>query len=114
MEFLSTVLGSLGVLLAQAPVYIVWLVGIAIAAVRYKRHPRVSLLAIIGLGGSLLLSIANALLTVILPQQFAINEVASAFAILGVCSGLIYMVLWGLILAAIFGWRSANDAPTNE
>jgi len=35
--------------LLQAPIYLIWLAAIVLAAVTWRRHPRVSLLAIAGL-----------------------------------------------------------------
>ena len=35
-------------LLFRAPLFILWLVGIVIALIRFKRHPRVSISAILG------------------------------------------------------------------
>jgi hypothetical protein len=105
MEFTSILLGSLGRLLADGPVYVTWLVGIGIAIARWKKHPRVSLLTVLALSLSLVISIFNGMLVIALPMQLRASEISAALAVLGVCSSLIYMVLWGMILAAIFGWR---------
>ncbi len=64
MEYVGSTLGSL---LVQLPLYITWLVGIVLAIVWWKRHPRVSLLTVIGLAAMLLLTILFSIANLWLP-----------------------------------------------
>ncbi len=51
METLRSLVGA-------APVFLVWLIGILFALTRWRRHPKVSLIALIALGGYLLSTLA--------------------------------------------------------
>ena len=93
-----TAIGLFVALLTQLPVYLVWLVGIILALVGWKKHPSVSLVALIALVLLFCLAFATQLFTV--RHGVGWGQVGVAFI-----EALIRAGAWGLVLAAIFGWR---------
>ena len=97
----------------QIPLYLIYLVGIIVALVYLKRHPRVSFLTIISIGISLLAGIIVTVVQVLLPS-YLIRQGSSAQSLgyyffgLGIISNLIHVVTFGLLLIAIFTGRSAR------
>jgi hypothetical protein len=114
---MNTIIPSLSVLLIQLPVLLVWLVGLVLAIVYWKRHPRVSLLALIGLAGLFIANVLGSLVSLWLPliveqtglpggmQQYALIN-----AIRTIAGSLISAVFWVLVIAAIFGGRRKPEA----
>lgn len=105
MEFIANFFAPLVSLISQAPVCITWLVGIGLAIARWKSHPKTSALALTSLSAFLILSIFTSILYTTLPSQLGASGIVAVFQVVGVCNSLIHAVLWGLLLAAIFGWR---------
>jgi hypothetical protein len=91
-------IGLIAAILTQAPVYLVWLVGAILALAGLKKHPSVSLVALIGFVILILLALFTQLITVHHGVNW--NQVGVAFL-----EALIRAGAWGLLLAAIFGWR---------
>ncbi|MGD0750499.1 MAG: hypothetical protein ABSA23_03715 [Anaerolineales bacterium] len=91
-------LGLLAAILTQLPVYLVWLVGVILALVGWKKHPSVSLVALIGF----VILVLLALFTQITTVRHGVNWSQAGIAFL---EALIRAGAWGLVLAAIFGWR---------
>ena len=92
-------------LLDQIPVFVVWLAGIVLALVRWKRHPKVSLLTII----AFVIFFAEMLFVFYLDvwklQTLSANlEFVST--VINIIESLMTAAAWGLLLVAIFGWRS--------
>jgi hypothetical protein len=84
--------------LTQLPVYLVWLVGVILALVSWKKHPSVSLVTLIGFVILYLLTFVSLLIT-------ASHGMISGQLGIIFFEALIRACAWGLILAAIFGWR---------
>lgn len=93
--------------LTQLPLYLAWLVGILLALLTWRKHPRISALALIGFAILFLASLAGAYVDSLLPLAlhqrgltadsigralFQVNLVRSAFSAGG----------WALIIASIF------------
>ena len=91
-------LGLIAAILTQAPIYLVWLVGVILALANWKKHPSVSLAALIGFVILVLLALFTQLTTV----RHGVNWSQAGIAFL---EALIRAGAWGLVLAAIFGWR---------
>jgi ABC-type nickel/cobalt efflux system permease component RcnA len=91
-------LGLIAAILTQLPVYLVWLVGVILALANWKKHPSVSLVALIGFVILFLLALFTQLTTV----RHGVNWSHAGIAFL---EALIRAGAWGLVLAAIFGWR---------
>ncbi len=100
-------------LLVSSPVYIVWIVGIVIAAARWTRHPRVSLLAICGL---VVLLIQDSLWTLINPWLqmtvlrggIRMTQLSLVLGVIGFVGSLIRALGWGLVLGALFSTRNTQ------
>ena len=108
-QMLSVLLASI---LAIIPYAFIWLVGILIAIVTWRRHPRLSLLVTI----TLLLFIVHQIISTALAMAFPLiqAQIHIALATLSLYYGLFNLIivipLWALIFWAIFGWRTS--APT--
>jgi len=94
-------------LLYSAPYFIVWLVGIILAVVRWQRHPRLSTLVFLTF---LLFMVVQVIITVIemMLPRFAFDNHMSFTTITLIEEALdliLFIPLWGLLLWAIFGWR---------
>ena len=84
--------------LTQTPVYLVWLVGVILAIVNWKKHPSVSLVALI----AFVLLFVLALVSLLSAVRTGVNGMRPGLALL---EALIRAGAWGLVLAAVFGWR---------
>ncbi len=97
----------------QLPVLIVWLVGIVFALVRWPRHPRVSLMAMVAILLALVASVGGQWLNVWVPlllQAWRMNVVTiqGVQAVLAGLMGLVLAASWAVLLLAMFGWRDAR------
>jgi hypothetical protein len=111
---MDVLVSALAVLAGKLPVILVWLVGFILALVFWRRHPKVSLLTLIAIGGFLLGSLINSFLAVQLPlmlQQrgWTTSQIGVALSLNAIISSLLSAVFWGLLFAAIFGWRGRRD-----
>ncbi len=105
MNLIPLIINSL---LMQVPVFLVWLVGLVLALVRWKRHPKVSLLT----------CIAFVMFFAEIPFFFYLNfyldwkmlvpisSLELVSTVINIIESLISAAAWGLLLAAVFGWRS--------
>ena len=82
----------------QLPVYVAWLVGVILAIVRWKKHPSVSLMALIAFVILFLLGTVS----LFIAARNGVNLGRPGIAFL---EALIRAGAWGLVLAAVFGWR---------
>jgi hypothetical protein len=100
---------------------LVWLAGIVIALITWKKHPRVSLLAVVALAILLILNLVGSALNMLLPlylQQSGVgfSQIGIINIARGIVQALVVALAWSLILAAMFGWRKAEAprTPTGE
>jgi hypothetical protein len=104
-------------LLVSSPVYVVLIVGIVIAAARWSRHPRVSLLAVSGMAILLLFDVVWMLLNpwlqiVLIRQGVMTARLGFIFGLVSFAASLVRALGWGLVLAALFTGRSfREDVP---
>ncbi len=115
---MSTIGPALSNILIQVPVYLVWIAGLIIAVVTWRRHSRASLLAAIGIGMFFIQALLGNILSPWLQQTLARQGVSVRTMRLvllgrGLLTSLVMMVAWGLLLAAIFLPRTSDpDAST--
>ncbi len=99
---------------AQAPLYIVWLIGIVLALVRWRHHPRASLLMVIALALAVADQIGGILVNLFLPslvgQLLPIGSMGMFLTAVSGLRSLLSAVVFGLLLAAVFVER----APVGE
>src|SRR5579862_3043713 len=86
-------------LLLESPLYIVYLVGFIFALVRWRRHPRASLLTLIGVLIAGFTSLFFAVVYGVLPEMDIDFEYFSVF---GMARNLIDAVALAFIVAAVF------------
>jgi hypothetical protein len=107
----------LAVYIVDVPVVLVWLIGILLAIVFWKRHPRVSLLALIAFIGLLVLKLAGTYLNGWLPMNldqsgWTVTQMGIRQGIFALISAVLSAGFWSLLLAAIFGGR--KNLPINK
>jgi len=90
----------LSALIIQSPVLLVMVVGAVVAITRWRRHPTVSALAL-----SAMLIAALALLTGPIISGVLCTVMGWRVLICELVTATPYAVVWGLLLAAVFGWR---------
>ena len=99
----------LGVCALQIPIFLVWLVGIGLAVMRWKKHPRVSRLVMIALAVHLLVTMGYLALNLtaanILFRSNNADLISGATQALTFCHSLVSAAVWGVMLFAIFGSR---------
>ena len=105
--YLSATLMTLGL---HIPLYIAWLVGLILAIVKWKKMPNVSLLTVIAIVILFLSSVASTIFSMVYPTTAYQNAVSTTqisivTGVVAIINVLITTACWGLILAAIFGWR---------
>lgn len=105
---------ALGQYLLLLPLVIIWIVGIVIAITSWRKHPQISLYAVIGLGLLLLRGLfvtgANVWLPISMYERgMAVGRIGVITTMVGVLSALVASVGWVLILLAIFRYRT--DRP---
>ena len=97
--------------LLQLPLYVVWLVGIILSMTRWQRHPKVSLTALTAFSVLFIESLIGTLLSYNLPRLLSEGgrldgeHVALVIHVVWFGRTIFHAGLWGLVLAALFGWR---------
>jgi hypothetical protein len=119
MHMEEVVFPAITSLIVLVPNMLVLLIGIAVAALRWQRHPRVSLLAIIALLVTLLLDIGSTLFSTIVPiSMMRAGESASRVGmVVGSVTVLLRLIsagCWVLLLVALFGWRDSTSARSGR
>jgi hypothetical protein len=105
--------------LTWLPLYLLWLLGIILAVIRWQRHPKVSILA----GLAFVILIVNGMASTItfawLPgylqtgQNYSAEQVGQVLSVARVFFNLVSAVAWALILVAIFAERSRSGNVTD-
>lgn len=107
LRFILTILPPL---LVQAPLFLVWFLGIILSLIWRQRHPQVSLLVIISSVILVIETFVGTLVTVWLPayamqNNWTSSQIGGLFSVIGLIRTLFSAVAWGLILMAVFRWR---------
>ena len=108
---------ALGSLLGMFPLFIVWLVGLVLSLVYWKKNPKVSLLTLISTAGFLVTSPVFTYLNTRMPlimqeRGLSATQLGARYAILGITHSLVSAGLWVLLLVAIFGFGSRQGLET--
>lgn len=95
-----------------SPAVVIWLIGAALALTRWRRHPRVSLFALLAFA----MLLVNRSLSVFLPimRSYGWSEFEPGsvfFTVVWIINALTSIVAWAFVLCAIFGWR---DEPQKQ
>ncbi len=107
---MEVLFSSLGSLLTQLPVILVWLAGFILAVTRWQRHPKSSLFLTLALiifaGQTLFKSIIDFALPVYMIQQGGSgSQMGIVFVGLGVLRAIVAAIAWILVLLAVFSER---------
>ena len=108
MEFFTAWLSSL---LVSIPVLLVWLVGIVLALVFWRRCPTAALLAVIAFALLFVVTLMDSYLSMTFllvyrhERGWSDAQYGTYFAIKSVVASVLRAVAFGLLLPAIFGWR---------
>jgi hypothetical protein len=94
--------------LPQLPVYLVWLIGMLLALVRWRRHPVPSLLALVAFTLFLMSAMTATLLHVWVMSEMDLElSRAWMFSLIALGRTAVGTVAWVLLLLALFGWRTS-------
>ena len=117
MEFVDTIGPTLMSLLIKLPVCLVWLAGIVVALVFWRRQPRVSLLTLIAIIILAFISLVGTYFSISIPflldrQGMDIGQLGMIIVTFNIAIAVITAVAWALLLAAIFGWRRSQTTES--
>ena len=92
---------------AQLPFYLVWLVGLILAIVFWKKQPKASLLAVLGLAGIFILNVLSIYINTFLSMDLyksgmTAAEVGRAMALRTIVFNILGAGFWGMIISSIF------------
>ncbi len=111
---MGTLVTILSNIVISLPVIIVWVIGIALALSRWRRHPRVSQFALIACAVMIFNTVASRSLTIWMPLAmrdygWTAVQIGSFFSAVGIITSLISATAWTLAICAIFGWRDQRQ-----
>lgn len=100
--------------LAQLPVYLVLLAGLFLAGFTWRKHPRVSMLAMAGIGLILLTTLVSTFLGARLPvylhtRGLPARLMGTVLLVVNLARSLLTAAGLALVLWALFGWRRENQ-----
>jgi len=116
MNYFPAILAQL---VFDIPLFIVWLVAVIFAIVRWIKHPKVSLLTIIAICIFITTNFISKTL-VFLPyfmrENYGTSEAGFGLMSFGINAILLLFntTAWALIVAAIFGWRKSLQASNTD
>jgi hypothetical protein len=107
----TRIIATLTVLAVSIPIYIVWLVGLILAIVNWKKMPKASLLTVIAIVILFLAGVAGQVFSLNYPimaheSGLSYAKIGLVTAIVGIANVLLTTACWGMLLAAIFGRRN--------
>ncbi len=108
----------LTMLVGYLPLFIAWLVGSVLCILRWRRHPMVSLLALIAFVLFALEAFIGRCLWFWLWQRYhdsgwSNTQFSSALSVLVLARSGVTAVGWILILVALFGWRHTRKSSSS-
>ena len=103
-------------LVPQAPALVVWAAAVVVACLRWRRHPQVSMLAVIASVTLAVVTVASTYVTVSTPFHLRqsgrpLQEVGAILAVWATIFGLVRAGCWAMLIVALFGWRNSAAAP---
>jgi hypothetical protein len=102
-------------LLCDSPIYLIWLVGIVVAIRRWKEHPQVSRLALLGLSILFIEKFGYSLFLASFSQSSGISEMGNAsVGFVALVSLGIETLGLGILLWALFGYREKEKRRPQE
>ena len=88
-----------------------WVIGVALALSRWRRHPRVSLFALLAFALLFISRFHDVLFPVIMRIYGWTDDQIEPilFNVVRLITALTSVVVWALLLCAIFGWRDRHQ-----
>ena len=119
MDPSDTILPTLIAYLVQSPILLVWLIGLVLATVYWRRHPRVSLLTVIALVVFLIETLVNTYINMWLPlllsrRGMESSQMVQLLGIKNIVTSIIIAIGWSMVVAAIFSGRKAATMDTQQ
>jgi MFS family permease len=98
----------------MSPGFVVDLVGVILALVRWRRHPRVSLLTLLAIGLFVSVAVGGSFLFAWLPDHlkqrgWKFEEIMVLYPVMALIRNALFAVGYALLLVAIFAGRSSKD-----
>ena len=99
----------------QAPLLLVWLVGIALSLLWWQRAPKVAAVTCVACALFIVDALIGTFISVALPRMLiergqGTAQVGLAFTLIGLFRSLLHAALWSAVLFAIFSGRGAAPA----
>jgi hypothetical protein len=99
-------------LAGQLPLFLVWLVGLILAIVRWGRHPRVSSFVLVAVFLAAGTSVSGQIVFRLLPQFADSSVLPNLFPFVSICMSVMHAVAWGCMLLATFSGRESHATGT--
>lgn len=102
----------------QLPSLITILVCIVVVITRWKRHPKVSLLALVGLSllflhGPVFILIYAGASSLLIKSTYTADEISNVFLVMGLIHNFVRAIAFAPLLAAAFVMRPRTDVEQN-
>jgi predicted PurR-regulated permease PerM len=109
---MSELLGVATMMLSRLPVLIAWVVAVCFAVARWNKHPNVSAMVVFAVAILAIEMIIGSFVSIYVPRRIMAEGGSSTsmswfFGIYGLVTSVIAAGCWGMLIAAIFGWRHA-------
>jgi hypothetical protein len=105
-------------LAVHIPIYLVWLAGIVLSLLTWRRNPRPSLYAILGIVCLFVSDMISLYMTTALIRpgldRTSYGHIATLMTIESVVMAIMRAISWGLLVAAIFVGRNRQPAPAGS
>ncbi len=116
MDISQVLVMAMSQMLPRLPLFVAWIVAVLLAVLRWKQHPRVSMLVVAAVAVLALETIVNAFVVTSMPMMMRSSGTSLAsmgvfMAVYSTVSNVIAAGAWGMMIAAAFGWRSTQ--PTS-
>jgi hypothetical protein len=106
------VLSQALIIAGQLPLFLVWLIGLIVAIVRWGRHPRVSGLILVGVFAAAGATFGAQIVFRLIPVLFKDGDFGRIFPLVSGFASLVHALAWTCLLLAAFSGREATPGNT--
>jgi hypothetical protein len=109
----------MALLLEYVPQYLVWIIGLILSIIHYKKHSKVSILTLISLSMLFAFSLIYTFLKLWLPinamnKGIDVSDISTSLLLITIIKSLLSAVAWSMMITAIFGWRKQVLSSSTE